>query len=48
MFSSVLPADAMLGHLTKQIDFPKWLGKFSTTNKNFRLNRDLAIHMSLR
>ncbi|XP_067938204.1 replication factor C subunit 1-like isoform X1 [Watersipora subatra] len=47
MFSSVLPAEALMGHLSKQIDFPRWLGKFSTTNKNARLNKDISQHMSL-
>ena len=48
MFSSVIPGENMMGHLSKQIDFPRWLGKFSTTNKNIRLNKEIAMHMGLK
>ena len=48
MFSSVLPCEAVMGHLSRQIEFPKWLGKFSTTNKNFRQNKEVTMHMGLR
>ncbi|VDN54749.1 unnamed protein product [Dracunculus medinensis] len=44
MFSSALPAAYMNGHLKVMINFPSWLGKTSSTNKRFRLLRQLSSH----
>ncbi|OQV24394.1 Replication factor C subunit 1 [Hypsibius exemplaris] len=48
VFSAVLPGNFMQGSLQKQIEFPVWLGKNSTTNKNKRLIEELRAHMHLR
>ncbi|XP_064079076.1 replication factor C subunit 1-like [Macrobrachium nipponense] len=48
MYSSVLPGDYMSGHLSSQIEFPKWLGNNSRRNKFDRLMQELQMHMRLR
>jgi len=44
--STVLPGQFMGGGLTDRVDFPKELGKMSTTNKNGRIagNPDFYQH----
>ncbi|KAK7073039.1 replication factor C subunit 1 [Halocaridina rubra] len=48
MYSSVLPGEYMSGHLSAQIEFPKWLGNNSRRNKFDRLMQELQMHMRLR
>lgn len=48
MYSSVLPGEYMSGHLSSQIEFPKWLGNNSRRNKFDRLMQELQMHMRLR
>ncbi|KAI1722830.1 ATPase family associated with various cellular activities (AAA) domain-containing protein [Ditylenchus destructor] len=47
MFSCVLPATIMNGHMSEQISFPSWFGKYSTLNKRQRLMRQLSTHTNL-
>lgn len=44
MFSSVIPGDHMAGSITKQINFPGWLGKYSRSNKRKRLAQEIHDH----
>ncbi|ELR24992.1 replication factor rfc1 c terminal domain containing protein [Acanthamoeba castellanii str. Neff] len=46
VFSAIRPAEFMTGNLAGRIDFPKWLGKFSSRKKRFRLLTELAVRMS--
>jgi replication factor C subunit 1 len=46
VFSVIRPAEFMNGNLAARIDFPKWLGKFSSRKKRFRLLTELAVRMS--
>lgn len=46
LFSTIRPADFMHGHLTRYADFPKWLGKFSSRKKRYRLLTELAVRTS--
>ena len=46
VFSVIRPAEFMTGNLAGRIDFPKWLGKFSSRKKRFRLLTELAVRMS--
>lgn len=48
MFSSVLPGEYMSGHITSQINFPGWLGKYSKTQKRSRLAQELHDHTRIR
>lgn len=45
--STVLPGQFMGGGLTDRVDFPKELGKMSTTNKNGRIADQLKMHTRL-
>jgi replication factor C subunit 1 len=46
VFSTIRPAEFMNGNLVGRIDFPKWLGKFSSRKKRYRLLTELAVRMS--
>ncbi|XP_076041006.1 germ line transcription factor 1 isoform X2 [Oratosquilla oratoria] len=48
VFSSVLPGYYMSGHLTSQIEFPRWLGNNSRRNKFDRLMQEIQVHMRLK
>ncbi|GAU93363.1 hypothetical protein RvY_05316 [Ramazzottius varieornatus] len=48
VFTAVLPGNIMRGHMGGKIDFPAWLGKNSSTNKNKRIVQDLITHMHLK
>ena len=43
VFSSVIPCTKLTGSMSKMIDFPRELGKISTTNKNARLSGNIKI-----
>lgn len=45
ILSTVRPAFYMQGNLAGRQGFPAWLGKFSTTRKNYRLLEDIRNHM---
>ncbi|XP_033105494.1 replication factor C subunit 1-like [Anneissia japonica] len=47
LFASVLPGEYMQGFMSHMINFPSWLGKNSTRNKNYRLLQELQQHMRL-
>ncbi|XP_022092745.1 replication factor C subunit 1-like isoform X2 [Acanthaster planci] len=47
IFASVLPGDAMKGYMRGMIQFPSWLGKNSSRNKNRRLLQEIQQHMRL-
>ncbi|KAK4324456.1 hypothetical protein Pmani_004904 [Petrolisthes manimaculis] len=47
IFSSVVPGTHMSGHLSAQIEFPRWLGNNSRRNKFDRLMQELHMHMRL-
>jgi len=46
VFSTVRPAEFMNGNFAGRIEFPKWLGRFSSRKKCYRLLTELAIRMS--
>ncbi len=46
VLSTVRPASIMKGNMQGMLQFPSWLGKNSTTSKNYRLLRELQHHMS--
>ncbi|XP_071943755.1 replication factor C subunit 1-like [Antedon mediterranea] len=46
-FASVLPGEYMQGFMSHMVNFPSWLGKNSTRNKNYRLLQELQQHMRL-
>lgn len=48
MYSSVLPGEYMSGTITSRIEFPKWLGRNSTTQKRRRLAQELHDHTRIR
>ncbi|ELU15704.1 hypothetical protein CAPTEDRAFT_175237 [Capitella teleta] len=48
IFSTVLPGEAMKGSIGQMIQFPQWLGKNSTRNKNDRTLQELRTHMGLK
>jgi replication factor C subunit 1 len=48
MFASVLPGESMRGGIGQMIQFPQWLGKNSTRNKNDRLLQELRMHCGLK
>ncbi|KAL7636133.1 UNVERIFIED_CONTAM: hypothetical protein RMT77_013952 [Armadillidium vulgare] len=48
LYSSVCPGQYMEGHLSAQVEFPKWLGNNSKKNKFDRLSQELLTHMRLR
>lgn len=48
IFSSYCPGEFLRGHISKQINFPAWLGKFSKGNKMNRLLQELQIHTRIR
>lgn len=48
MFSSVIPGEYMSGHLSGQIQFPSWFGKYSKQNKFNRILQELQSHTRLR
>ncbi|KAL5240649.1 hypothetical protein ACI65C_008059 [Semiaphis heraclei] len=48
IFSSYCPGEFLRGHVSKQINFPAWLGKFSKGNKMNRLLQELQIHTRIR
>uniref|UniRef100_A0A0K0F6Z1 Replication factor C subunit 1 (inferred by orthology to a human protein) n=1 Tax=Strongyloides venezuelensis TaxID=75913 RepID=A0A0K0F6Z1_STRVS len=45
-FAGYLVPSYMQGYLSDQLSFPTHLGKVSTTNKRYRMARQLAFHMS--
>eukprot|EP00339_Tiarina_fusa_P001796 CAMPEP_0117047022 /NCGR_PEP_ID=MMETSP0472-20121206/32505_1 /TAXON_ID=693140 ORGANISM="Tiarina fusus, Strain LIS" /NCGR_SAMPLE_ID=MMETSP0472 /ASSEMBLY_ACC=CAM_ASM_000603 /LENGTH=308 /DNA_ID=CAMNT_0004759581 /DNA_START=7 /DNA_END=930 /DNA_ORIENTATION=- len=45
VLSTVRPAFFMQGTLTGRQNFPAWLGKFSSTKKNYRQLEDIRNHM---
>lgn len=47
IFASLLPGEYMRGYMSGMINFPQWLGKNSTNNKNKRLIAQLTSHMRL-
>lgn len=47
MYASVLPGEYMRGNVSHMVSFPKWLGKFSSRNKNERILQELSSHMRL-
>ena len=47
-YASVIPGEHMRGSVSHMIQFPQWLGKNSTTNKNDRVLQELRSHMALR
>lgn len=44
MFSSVLPGEYMSGKIAGQINFPSWLGKYSSQRKRSRLAQEINDH----
>lgn len=48
MFSSVIPGEYMSGHLSGQIEFPKWLGNNSKRGKFDRLSQEIQLHTRLK
>ncbi|KAB7498285.1 Replication factor C subunit 1 [Armadillidium nasatum] len=48
LYSSVCPGQYMEGHLSAQVEFPRWLGNNSKKNKFDRLSQELLTHMRLR
>lgn len=48
MYSSVLPGEYMSGHITGQINFPGWLGKYSRTQKRSRMAQEIHDHTRIR
>ncbi|XP_055338037.1 replication factor C subunit 1-like [Paramacrobiotus metropolitanus] len=48
VFSAVIPGNLMRGAMGGMINFPQWLGKNSSSNKNKRLAQELQTHMRLR
>ena len=48
IFASVIPGEVMRGSIGQMIQFPSWLGKNSTTNKNDRLIQELSHHTCLK
>eukprot|EP00736_Rhodelphis_marinus_P012639 Rmarinus@m.2034 len=46
--SSIRPGRIMTGSLGGMPGFPRFLGKLSTTNKNYRLLKELHMHMTSR
>ncbi|XP_068628353.1 replication factor C subunit 1 [Battus philenor] len=47
MYSSVIPGNAMAGHVAGQIQFPGWLGKNSRRSKMQRLGQEIHAHTRL-
>ncbi|KPI93596.1 Replication factor C subunit 1 [Papilio xuthus] len=47
MYSSVIPGQAMAGHVAGQIQFPGWLGKNSRAGKLQRLGQEIHAHTRL-
>merc|ERR1719220_1333444 len=47
IFASVIPGEYMAGHVAGQIEFPKWLGKYSRQNKFDRILQELQVHTRL-
>lgn len=47
MYASVLPGEYMRGNVSHMVSFPRWLGKFSTRNKNEHILQELCSHMRL-
>ncbi|NP_001267861.1 replication factor C large subunit [Hydra vulgaris] len=47
LFSTVIPCVKMAGYIGQRIEFPRWLGKNSSMNKNHRILQELKMHMSL-
>lgn len=45
IFSTIRPVEFMNGNMTRT-DFPKWLPKFSSRKKRYRLLTELAVRMS--
>ncbi|CEF68035.1 Replication factor C subunit 1 [Strongyloides ratti] len=45
-FAGILVPNYMQGYLSEQLAFPSHLGKISTTNKRYRMLRQLIYHMS--
>ena len=48
MYASVIPGEYMRGSMGGMIQFPQWLGKNSTTNKQDRILQELRSHMALK
>lgn len=48
MFSAVMPALIMDGHMTEQLQFPSWFGRYSNAGKRQRLMRQLSYHAHLK
>lgn len=48
MFSAAIPALIMDGHLTEQLQFPSWFGRYSNAGKRQRLMRQLSYHAHLK
>ncbi|XP_050532917.1 replication factor C subunit 1 isoform X2 [Daktulosphaira vitifoliae] len=48
IFCSYCPGEFLKGHISKQINFPAWLGKFSKGNKMNRLLQEVQIHTRIR
>ena len=46
IFASVIPGEYMAGHVAGQIEFPKWLGKYSRQNKFDRILQELQVSKS--
>ena len=46
IFASVIPGEYMAGHVAGQIEFPKWLGKYSRQNKFDRILQELQVKMA--
>jgi replication factor C subunit 1 len=47
MLSAAIPATLMDGH-GGQVQFPAWLGRYSTAQKRQRMARQLAVHTHYR
>ncbi|CAD5118848.1 DgyrCDS7526 [Dimorphilus gyrociliatus] len=47
IFASLLPGEYMRGYMSGMINFPQWLGRNSTNNKNKRIVSQLTGHMRL-
>ena len=47
IYASVIPGEYMSGHVSGQIQFPQWLGKYSRQNKFDRILQELQVHTRL-
>ena len=48
IYSSVVPGEMMRGNMSSMVQFPSWLGKNSSQNKQDRILSELRSHMCLK